>query len=179
MIDQRETTARHEAAHAIVAYHYGWWVNHEGVEIDERQYTGLRRRQFENTEEARVCINQAGWLAEVLWPENVGKAEPRKDEDLRSVLDDLYWDEVEFDEGSDDLDTFVTLKESLPDATDDELLAAYRVYEAKTLALLKEPKVWNAVEAVAVALCQKGKLEAEEITEILDNMDFEYSGGTF
>jgi hypothetical protein len=175
MNDQRETTAHHEAAHAIVAYHYGWWVNHEGIEIDERQYTGLRRRQTENTEEARVCINQAGWLAEVLWPGS--QAEPRKDEDLFYEIANLDWYDAEFDEDSDDIDTFLVLKESLPDASDDELLAAYRVYEAKTLALLKQPKVWEAVEALAVALCQKGKLEAEEATEILDDMNFEYAGG--
>ena len=39
--DQRRETAFHEAAHAAVAYWFGWQVNPEGVEIDQRQYCGL------------------------------------------------------------------------------------------------------------------------------------------
>ena len=44
-VDQRHAAAYHEAAHAVMAFYLGGWVNDEGVEIDERQYCGLDRDQ--------------------------------------------------------------------------------------------------------------------------------------
>jgi hypothetical protein len=34
------TGAYHEAGQAVMAFYLGRWVNHEGVEIDERRYCG-------------------------------------------------------------------------------------------------------------------------------------------
>ena len=39
-IDQRHAAAYHEAGQAVMAFYLGRWVNHEGVEIDERRYCG-------------------------------------------------------------------------------------------------------------------------------------------
>jgi hypothetical protein len=52
------------------------------------------------------------------------------------------------------------------------IFVAYRDYESKTIALLKEPDVWAAVEALAKALCKKGKVMADEVEEILSGAGF-------
>jgi hypothetical protein len=61
---QRQASAYHEAGHAVVGYYFGAWLNPEGVEIDARQYTGLRFRPWDYTTETRVIVSMAGWLAE-------------------------------------------------------------------------------------------------------------------
>jgi hypothetical protein len=64
---QRHASACHEAAHAVVAYNVGFWVNDEGVEIDDRQYTGYRLREIDNTTWRRLNVALAGWIGEHLW----------------------------------------------------------------------------------------------------------------
>ena len=92
----------HEAAHAVVPYQYGWRVSHKGVEIGGLPSTGLHfdrlRPEVRDdpllkgldryTEEARVCVSQAGWLAEVRWPGNadIPGARRRSDEDLMDTV---------------------------------------------------------------------------------------------
>ena len=64
----------------------------------------------------------------------------------------------------------MALIEHRPNATEEELVAAYREYEVKTTALLMEPDIWAAIEALASALCEKGKLMAEEVEAILNEV---------
>jgi hypothetical protein len=56
-----QRAAYHEAANAVIAYEVGWWINDEGVQIDERQYTGLRHRRFDDTTDSDVIVSLAGW----------------------------------------------------------------------------------------------------------------------
>jgi hypothetical protein len=84
--DQDETTAYHEAAHAVVADWFGWWLSPEGVMIGKRDYCGLRLQAWQSTDEAAVCVSLAGWSAEMrLAPE---RAKPREDDELQDVIED-------------------------------------------------------------------------------------------
>jgi hypothetical protein len=169
--DQRLHAAYHEAAHAVVAYYFGWWVNHECVEIDERQYCGLRRYTSDNTEQAQVCVNLAGWRAEMRL--NPVRATARSEFDLIDSLCDARWDPEEDD---DDIDTFRRLLQEHPHATDEDLFALYRFYGAMTDEILSRPNVWASIERVAHALLQHGKLGHEEVIDLLDDG---VAGGAF
>ena len=98
--DQRKHAAFHEAAHAVVAHWFGWWINPEGVEIDDRQYCGLRMERWANTQEAQTCVNAAGWLAEVKLAPCIAKR--RSDEDLEFSIDAVRSREDEPDWGDDE-----------------------------------------------------------------------------
>ncbi len=57
--------------------------------------------------------------------------------------------------------------ETRPDASDEDLMALYRGYEAETAALLARPAVWASVQRVAEALLERGKLTDAEVVEML------------
>jgi hypothetical protein len=96
VISQREAAAYHEAGHVVVAYLLGWTLNDEGAEIDDRQYTGLRRQRFLDTTARNVMIRFAGWLAEHRYHGHGGARRTAADSDvpyllqcLLSVLDEI------------------------------------------------------------------------------------------
>ncbi len=160
---QRRCVAFHEASHAVVAYCFGWWVNHEGVEIDERWYCGLRRTIDANTVEAEICVHLAGFMAERLLNSHLPLSS--NIHDLEIALDDAQGDWGTAD--SDDEAAFARLLSEHPDLEDDALIALYRKYEARTLSLLREPAVWKAVEDVAGALVKNGFLAASEVEKLI------------
>ncbi len=162
--DQRRHAAFHEAAHAVIGYYFGWWLNEEGVEIDERQYTGLRCEQRTWTERASVCVSLAGWGAEMRLAPDL--ARPFPDEELLACLEDLRW-WGHSDLQGDEADVFERLMETRPDASDEDLMALYRGYEAETAALLARPAVWASVQRVADALLERGRLTDAEVVEML------------
>jgi hypothetical protein len=68
MDDRQRQAAWHEAGHAIVAFRFSRWINHEGIEIDRRPYSGLWRTPTSDTERAGVMIACAGWSGGVPFP---------------------------------------------------------------------------------------------------------------
>ena len=155
-------SAYHEAAHAVIAYHFGWWVNHEDVEIDDRQYCGLRRRVLDDTEQAAVCVSLAGWGAEMRLAPDL--ATSKSDDDLIFWLRDVRRGNPD---ESDDADVFQRLMQTRPNASNEDLLAVYRSYEAETATLLSRADVWESIERVAHALLESGKLSGEQVEVLL------------
>ena len=99
---QRRAAAYHEAGHAVVAYLVGWWVNDEGVEIDDRQYTGLRCYVQDHNIPGRALICLAGRLAEYKWLRQPGRCR-YSDDDLQSIIDDIRYDQEEVEGDAFDL----------------------------------------------------------------------------
>src|SRR5918993_3921273 len=112
---ERKSVAFHEASHAVMAYYFGWCVNDEGVEIDERWYCGLRRTIDANTVEAEICVHLAGYLAETLLSRHLPHS--RDHHDLEFALDEVrgYWET----EGTDDEAVFARLVMEHPDLEDE------------------------------------------------------------
>lgn len=48
---------------------------------------------------------------------------------------------------------------NFPDATDEEVVAFYRRFEAKTIELVQRPDIWRSIRAVAAALEEHGHLD--------------------
>lgn len=171
----RDASAVHEAGHAVMAYHVGWWVNHEGVEIDDRQYTGMRCHAHDHNEWRIAWTSLVGWLAEHRWH--------RRGERLQSV-DDITdcielardGDKEELDEiGGDMADILRVLVKHYPTATDEALIETFREYEQKVWDELKNaPLLWQSIIDVATALSAKGQLTAKEVEAIFINGGFEY-----
>jgi hypothetical protein len=162
---QRRATAYHEAGHAVMALWHGWEISPEGVEIDEREYTGNRCTIYQHNEEApRVMILLSGWLSEHNWH----RLGPRSasDEDLMDTIDAVRrGDEFEIDCFGDGADALAHLLRLRPDATDAELAALYRRYEAETAEIL--PDLWPQIERLAAELISLGKIDAARAHAVL------------
>jgi hypothetical protein len=163
---RRTAAAYHEAGHAVVAYWFGWWLNDEGVEIDDRWYTGCRKLVLDNTVEAQICQAMAGWLSEHKW-HGLG-SDYFGDE---NALYGLYLarnynphdpDDFEFEEAGDIADIALMLYEADSEITDEEFLKALAPYRERARKILDEAEVWRAIEKLAAALLASGKLSDEE-----------------
>ncbi len=172
-LEQRRHAAFHEAAHAVLAYWFGWRVNYESVCIMSyglprvpdggQDYTGMRCELWAYTLRARACVNAAGWLAEtIIKPE----LSVRDDDDLSWAINEVRWQDESEDEG-DHQSTFRALIGTHPDMSDEELIRAFRRYDAETLAILSRPEVWQSIQRVADALLTKGRLSGPEVEECL------------
>jgi hypothetical protein len=87
---QRAAAAYHEAGHAVIAVFLGFDISPEGVEIDERQYTGTRAYIYHLGGMApyhQISVYQylAGWLAEWHW-HRLG-VQYRSEEDIDVIID--------------------------------------------------------------------------------------------
>ena len=96
-------TAYHEAAHAVIAYHLGWWLNDEGVRIGEWPYTGHRCAEDDYTDRSRIAVAIAGLLAEMRLP--TARIRRLSDESLQEEIDSLRWD-WDPDDNSDGAEVF-------------------------------------------------------------------------
>jgi hypothetical protein len=162
----RSSSAYHEAGHAVIATTCGWSVNHEGVEIDDRAYTGLELSVWDNNTWRQIHVNLAGWLSEHKFH---GLGGLREEADLEYLIQLSKAPETadDMDIVSDDFCTFEALLEDYPDATDKELISKYREYQREVTEELNEPHIWNAVETLATELIKKGKVEGDDANELI------------
>jgi hypothetical protein len=162
----REGAAYHEAGHAVIATTRGWNVNHEGVEIDDRAYTGLELSRFQYSTSNQIHVSLAGWLSEYKFHGLGGLTE---DDELQCMLEMVRTPESadEDDLGSDDFIIFKALLEDYPDALDRELIAKYREYQIEVNEQLDDHNVWEAIENLAALLLEKGKVESEEANVLI------------
>jgi hypothetical protein len=163
---QRCAAAYHEAGHAIVGYTVGWWINDEGVEIGQRQYTGLRCYPEYITTDNQVAVDLAGWLAEFKWH---GRGGLFDDEELIFAIEDARLDNSDELSEADGEDNFYALDRLLrddPDATDIAVLAQYRMHQRRIIKLLDDPDVWRAIETIANLLIESGKIHDDDVRRV-------------
>ncbi len=61
--DVRNSTAYHEAAHAVVAARCGWWIIDPGIRIDSTPRTEIRCNPWDWVDPIRITFFLAGELA--------------------------------------------------------------------------------------------------------------------
>jgi ATP-dependent Zn protease len=164
-----ETTAYHEAAHAVVAYEFGWWVTRGGLRILSWPHASLQFRQSENTVRANVCISMAGLLAE----EKLLRVQWRFEEDviekLRAVRAGQN-DELGYP--SDLRAIALALFDDDPPIRFSEARRAIAYLRNETNKLLDEPRVWGGVERVAKVLVRRRYLSPRAVRQLLGDEFF-------
>jgi hypothetical protein len=164
-----EIIAIHEAAHAVVAYDFRWWVS-DGVHIGVFAHVYTCCREAENTVRAKICVGLAGLLAEekflgLRWHfeqdiitelREVQNDDPSPPDDLRAVALALY---------DDDPAICINLSEARP---------AIAYWREETKKLLDDPRIWSAVERVAKALLSRsrGYLSPRDVRKLLGDKFF-------
>lgn len=164
----RRAAAYHQAGHAVLAYWFGWWLNDEGVEIDDRQHAGTRRLSPDDSTEAAVIQALAGWLCEHKW-HGQGHARLAIEEVFELARDHDPEDE-EFRHAGDLADVALTLLRTNPEITPKEFVKAFWAYGDQAEKILAEEPVWRAVEKLASALLASGSLSDEEAREAIGDL---------
>lgn len=161
---ERERAAYHMAGHVVVAYWLRWPFDDEGVVIRERDHSEFPYELSSAPEQTEICVHLAGWLAEILLCPSL--ASPSDDE-LHIVLDWADWDHSWADVGAGDFGAFRRLVRERRTRCRRVLIAAYRAYEIRTVELLRQPIIWKAVEQLASALLERGRLSSKEVVDLL------------
>jgi hypothetical protein len=156
-VRNRWAAAYHEAGHAVFAYEVGWWVNYEGIDI-EQQFTGLGCREIDYTPWRRVWVHLAGPMAEYRF---LGLSPFPDDRHLSGVLSAVrHGSHPAGDEG----EVFRALVEQFPDEVDRGLLALYRRFAEQVWhEITGDAPLWNRIESLAAVLFRKGKLKPDAI----------------
>lgn len=159
----RVCAAHHEAAHTVMTYWFGGWLNEDGVEIDARQYTGARWRLLDYTFEANIIMSMAGKLAEAKY---LGVRGVGFGKEALWILETVR--NGDEDQGSDEEQIATLLLQDNLEISDVDYIKAVRRYEIKTRRLLNKPPIWRAVETVAAALLKSGRLTNDEAMAMID-----------
>lgn len=160
-IFQRHAAAVHEAGHAVVARCcFGWEINCEGMEIDDRQYTGLRFTKQQFSLRARVMVLLAGWASEHRWHR---RGTSYSDDELRGYLIEAA--QRRCISGHDIWDAMQSMEMGMRHAENEAIIAQYRQYEQE-LALVLD-KLWDKILGVANALVKKGRISDADVDAIL------------
>ncbi len=128
---------------------------------------------------AQVEIVQAGWLAEHL---HHGMGGLHTANDVENVIADVEWygraAQVEANEEIDDLefavDTLIeayrteTGRYELTDADAKEITRTYLQIQRRLFGILRRPRTWGAIEAVAEGLLERYRLDMEEIYSVIE-----------
>jgi hypothetical protein len=163
-VDRRCATACHQAGHAIMAIRLRGWIGNNGVEIDNRQCSHAEWPDDGDAgtkERRKVLFALAGWRAEHLWHGEGSSRDGLPDDVTLFALKCLRngWSECD---GTDDFCAFKAMLAEWPAATDEELAQRYADFSAECYAILRKPRVREAVERVAEKLIERGRLSADE-----------------
>lgn len=168
--------AYHEAGHAVWAYHVGWRVSAEGVEIEPRQHTGLSSPSLDRHSFREIEVSLAGWLSE---HRHHGRgARHRSDDDLDHALyEELAYPDPDEDQ-SDDAAALKVVVDSCPRATDRELFTMFRECQDDVWRELCESEtLWPQIEHVAAALIEQRRLTAQQVERLLRIGEGDHGGG--
>jgi hypothetical protein len=156
----------HEAGHAVFAYEVGWWVNYEGVEVGNREYTGIGCLEIDYTPWRRACVFMAGLMAEYKFLHL--KSFPR-DAELSNILTAVR---AGHQQEGDEAEILRALVDQFPDAPDGDLIDLYREYQQVLLyEMEKSDSLWNRIQKIAQALFQKPRLTADEVEALLEQQE--------
>jgi len=152
----------HEAGHAVSAYEVGWWVNSEGVEVGNRECTGLGCREIDFTPWRRAYVFMAGLMAEYKFLRL--KSFPREAE-LADILAAIRAGErCDGDEG----EVLRALAEQFPEAPEADLIDLYREYRQVLLTEMdRKTGFWDRITHLAEALFRNPHLSADQVETLL------------
>lgn len=105
----------------------GLWINDDGVELDDRQYTESRYRRFDCTLDRRAVVNCAGWLSEYGWHGRGGRW--REESSIQYAYGVVVFDD---DDDSDIVDTIRANLDQFPDKSEADAVRPFREYERQT-----------------------------------------------
>ncbi|RWB64375.1 MAG: hypothetical protein EOQ48_01790 [Mesorhizobium sp.] len=159
---EAERAERHAAyslaGRAVVALLY-WWSIKELRLGPPARWRLLPMRPA--TPEECIAVSLAGYLAECVHR----RLEPRRpDEHVWRAITRPAFRPHGID---DDEDAVSIIKTQHEEADDLETLARYREYEAATVRLLQERRMWAAAECVAGELTRRRQLAATEVYSLL------------
>ena len=157
----RTTTAYHEAAHAVVAAHYGWWIIEPGIRIDSGSHVQFRCHVLTATAAARIVVSLAGELAARIHY-GIPLCSDRSTADFDHMYDDIIeeWDELDGDE----IDAMRVLIDRYPDMVRQRLYRLFERVEKQTLRFIQRPEIWSRVDGLATTLIERGNLNAPDAT---------------
>ena len=160
-----ESTAIHEAAHAVVAYEWGWWVRRGGVRIRSWPRACLGLQPTENDVGARICVSLAGLLAE----EKFHGVRWRFEEDVVKQLRAIRAGRREELElfPSDLQRIALALFDHDPPIRFSEARRSIAYWRNETNKLLDEPRVWDGVQRLAKALVRRRHLSPRAVRQVL------------
>ena len=163
----RNSTAYHEAAHAVVAARYGWWIIEPGIRIDSAAHIQYRCYPWDWVASLRITIYLAGELAARL---HLG----RLDEGFNSRSDfDDYCEDIKEENGlldGDETEVIRILIDRYPTMPQSRRYLLFKRLERLTLRLVQQPEIWTRIDGLAKALIERGDLSDEEATEVMEDL---------
>ena len=168
-VDIRATTAFHEAAHAVVAAHYGWWIIEPGSLIDSDFFTGMRCRQMDGTPAAKIAVGLAGELAARAHHGSNPICRCLSENDFEFLHGNIVdgWGEEEGDES----EVLRVLIERYPAMRPPRLRELFNRLDRRTLRLIQRPQIWTRIDGLATTLIERGDLNATEVTVVMEGLE--------
>lgn len=162
----RTSSAYHEAAHAVVAAHYGWWIVDPGIQIDATCHTAMRCSRHCYTRGATITISLAGELAarrHLGISPVCGRLEEAEIDQVYREIVGGYCEEV--GDTEDVLSLLIDAGYSPP-----RLCRLFNRLERMTLRFIQGTKIWPRIEGLASLLIERGDLAAPEANAIMGNL---------
>jgi hypothetical protein len=160
----RNSTAYHEASHAVVAARYGWWIIEPGIRIDSTAHVQFRSNPWDWVAPLRITMFLAGELAALL---HLGRQPtgPYSQEEFDALYDDIKegWGELDGDQ----IEVIRILFDRYPTMPQPRLYLLFQRLERLTLRLVQQPEIWTCIDGLAKALIERGDLSAEDATEVM------------
>ncbi len=165
--DIRNSTAYHEAAHAVVAARYGWWIIEPGIRIDSTAHVQFRSNPWDFVDPIRITMFLAGELAALL---HLGRQPTGR---YSRVEFDEFYDDIKEEWGEQDGDETEVIRlliDRYPTMPRSRLYLLFKRLERLTLRLVQQPEIWTRIDGLAKALIERGDLSDEEAKEVMGDL---------